>query len=744
MLHRRGINRGAGMAVIVILAALLTTGSASAQLSTEDIAALQQQGREEGWTFVVTKTPATDYALEDLCGLVEPPNWQKYARFDPCTPKDDLPARFDWRDSTTLPSCRNQGGCGSCWAFATVGVLECLVKIVDDYTVDLSEQFLVSCNYEGWSCDGGWFAHDYHEWKEDYCDSVGAVYESSFPYVAADVDCECPFPHPYVIDSWSFIGSGEKYCDEEAVKYAIITHGPVSVSVRSNWAMQTYGGGIFNACETGTVNHSVVLVGWDDNQGENGVWFLRNSWGTGWGEDGGYMRIPYDCSNIGYAACYVVYNGVPKMTFDYPVGRPKEVAPGQQLSFDVVVEGVNGGSPVPGTGLVHYSLNGSGYLFAAMDQTSTNHYTAQLPLVSCGEELTYYVSVVEESKGRLYDPSPAYALRIVPYTDTLMTMSDNFESDKGWTTWGDAGTGQWERGVPVNDDRGDPPSDYDGSGQCFVTCNQSGCDVDEGYAYLVSPVFDLAGRDGLVSYARWYCNDWGHDPHENMFLVSLSNDNGGTWTNVESVGPITESSGGWVEHSFWVGDYMTPTDQMKVRFEASDLTLGGAVIEAAIDAFTVLAYDCGYDGDGDGVANGEDNCPFVYNPLQEDADSDEVGDSCDVCPLDPENDVDNDGFCGGVDNCPDVANPGQEDSDGDGIGDACCCVGSTGNVDDDPQQTVDMGDLTVLIDHLFISLEPVDCPAEANVDATGGVDMGDLTRLIDHLFIDLSPLPECP
>ncbi len=72
------------------------------------------------------------------------------------------------------------------------------------------------------------------------------------------------------------------------------------------------------------------------------------------------------------------------------------------------------------------------------------------------------------------------------------------------------------------------------------------------------------------------------------------------------------------------------------------------------------------------------------------------------------------------------------------------CTGTTGNVDCDPDDLVDMGDLTVLIDHLYISLRPLCSPSEANVDGIYGVDMGDLTLLIDHLFIGLTPLPDCP
>ncbi len=99
----------------------------------------------------------------------------------------DLPDAFDWRDVDGVTSVKNQASCGSCWAFGTVGPLECNIKIKDGIEVDLSEQWLVSCNRDGWGCGGGWWAHDYHEWKDDPCDGVGAVLEEYFPYQALDL-----------------------------------------------------------------------------------------------------------------------------------------------------------------------------------------------------------------------------------------------------------------------------------------------------------------------------------------------------------------------------------------------------------------------------------------------------------------------------------------------------------------------------------------------------------------------------
>lgn len=220
-----------------------------------------------------------------------------------------LPAALDWRASGGVTPVKHQMSCGSCWSFATVAVVESLIKIKDGVTTDLSEQWLVSNNTNGWGCSGGFYAFDFFLSRQDSCGTVGAVLESDFPYTATDAAPVCPANRPYKIASWTRVDRTRDVPTTTQIKQAIMDHGPVWAAVNVTNAFQAYTSGVFNASVTNEgVNHAIVLVGWDDSMGKSGAWILRNSWGPGWGIDGGYMYIEYGCSLVGYAASYAVYN----------------------------------------------------------------------------------------------------------------------------------------------------------------------------------------------------------------------------------------------------------------------------------------------------------------------------------------------------------------------------------------------------------------------------------------------------
>jgi inhibitor of cysteine peptidase len=203
-----------------------------------------------------------------------------------------LPAAFSWFDQGKMTPVKNQGSCGSCWAFASCGVFESMIKAHDNVTRDLSEQWLINCT-SGSNCSDGWFPVGMFE--------AGAVYETDVPYKGKDGTCAATYTRHEKSTSSKEIAENPTI---EEIKTAIQTYGPVWVGVNAGSNFSAYQSGIFSKTDAGECNHAVVLCGWDD---ATGTWVLRNSWGTSWGENQGYMRIKYGTSKIGTKATYIVY-----------------------------------------------------------------------------------------------------------------------------------------------------------------------------------------------------------------------------------------------------------------------------------------------------------------------------------------------------------------------------------------------------------------------------------------------------
>ncbi|KIG12744.1 peptidase C1A, papain [Enhygromyxa salina] len=213
---------------------------------------------------------------------------------DMCSPSASA---FSWGDS--LGPIRNQGACGSCWAFAAVSTLEASNAIINGAKPDLAEQHALSCSGGG-SCYGGWYTPIY-EWLGGGKD--GLQTEQSVPYQASDNKCSANGKTAYEVETWGWVDPVATMPKVADIKSAMCKYGAITAAVAATPAFIAYSGGTFDEKSNANVNHAVVLVGWDDDRG---AWLMRNSWGTNWGEDG-YMWIAYGSNRIGeYAAWAMV------------------------------------------------------------------------------------------------------------------------------------------------------------------------------------------------------------------------------------------------------------------------------------------------------------------------------------------------------------------------------------------------------------------------------------------------------
>jgi len=230
--------------------------------------------------------------------------------------------------------------------------------------------------------------------------------------------------------------------------------------------------------------------------------------------------------------------------------------------------------------------------------------------------VSYGIEVTLASGAVVRDPVSGWRTANVSYGEEA-TFSDTMESGtNGWTVGlptDDATSGLWVR-VDPNGTTAQPEDDHTVNGtQCWVTGqgtiggSAGEADVDGGTTTLTSPIFSAAGiADPRIGYWAWYSNNLGAAPNEDSMPVLLSNNGDSTWTQVEL---ISTSATAWVERSIRISSFMTPTNQMRIRFQARDLG-SGSLVEAAIDDLRVFGYDCTAprpaDINGSGSVDGSD------------------------------------------------------------------------------------------------------------------------------------------
>ncbi|HRQ76651.1 MAG TPA: FG-GAP-like repeat-containing protein [Phycisphaerales bacterium] len=290
-------------------------------------------------------------------------------------------------------------------------------------------------------------------------------------------------------------------------------------------------------------------------------------------------------------------------SFDYPQGRPTLVDPDETNEVHVEITAVGGAIS---SATFYVSVNGSAFTGSPLAHAGGSNYVGTLPAVACGSSLRYYVEV--DMSGTIFkDPSNAptdfYSALAAVEIETGYT--NNFDgSVAGWTVWNHPSLsgGAWQQAVPLAVISGGRLASPDGDnspnafGQAFITQNclpgqtAGQCDLDWGPTILTSPVIDLEGTNGIITYDRWvFCSTAANPATADFLYTEVSNNDGKTWAPVHFAG---DTDGEWQTVSFLVSDYVTPTSTVRVRFVIED-ALNNSITNALVDNFIVQQCVCG-------------------------------------------------------------------------------------------------------------------------------------------------------
>ena len=234
---------------------------------------------------------------------------------------------------------------------------------------------------------------------------------------------------------------------------------------------------------------------------------------------------------------------------------------------------------------------------------SPDDFMGVIPEVEPGNIVYYYLYVQDISGGYKYSPVNAptsvYSFMVGPQE---LVLFEDAEEEAGWSlgvAGDDATSGIWIRDDPVISiaDNGhvvQPEDDYtiDPGHICFVTGNADpGApggtnDVDGGKTTIMSPIYDLSDyAHPIISFWYWYSNNQGSNPSQDDWRFDVSNNNGAVWLVVINTNVSTAEQ--WEYYQFWLEDYVSPTDQIRMRFIASDEG-GGSLVEACVDDISIV------------------------------------------------------------------------------------------------------------------------------------------------------------
>ncbi len=236
----------------------------------------------------------------------------------------------------------------------------------------------------------------------------------------------------------------------------------------------------------------------------------------------------------------------------------------------------------------------------------------------CGSSVSYSFEI-EDEQGTIVTVPSAGSYNTVALDDLTVAFEDNFETNMGWVAYTTGGSASFIRAEPNGYGLGDPDSDADGSGQCYVTSNINGLDVDNGSVWLRSPPIDITGvEDGVVRLSVWMTGT-GPDSMD----IEFSGNAGISYTDVMS---ITSTNGSWMDVAIDLAAMNPVSNIIQLRISVTDAG-ADTTVEGGVDAFRISSEvcdtsSCPADLTGDGVVDFFDVSAFLaaFNAMDPAAD----------------------------------------------------------------------------------------------------------------------------
>jgi len=562
------INRINGIAVFIWGIFLLASASVSAiSLKLDEVQTLIE---ENNWDWVAVENPIsrlTDEEYHSMHGLAAPEGFViiSPSSFDASPPESR--GQFDWRDMNGVSPVKSQGNCGSCWAFCLVHMLESSVMIYDGYTADLSEQQLVSCNPDGYGCNGGWLD------AADYFVNPGMAEESCMPYQASDIPCQAQSCEKIAIaDDWGYTG------DSVTQIKSALADGPVACAIYASDALSYYSGGCFSNGPASSVNHGVLIVGYDDNDcSGQGAWIVKNSWGTSWGENG-FFRIKYGDSNVGYGSTRVYYSPTtaPRLVIaDYEIDDSEGgngngiIEPSEEITLSVTL-GNTGNYQATGIGAV---LSCKQPDIDIQDNFATwpnipdgqqaesldPHYTFSVPSdFPLGQRIHFELEITCNEG--------AFTAEIVEFNGNITMLHYNgFEgsTDEGWSHQEFETQDDWQRGTPYGTCQWDPGTAFEGSNIWGNDLGPSGWNGEyksNVRNILTSPQISANDTDEVhLIFQRWLTIEKGIKDQATIYI-----DETPIWSNPQNTNLIDTE---WTLIDIDISEYVSGSSDFCVKFE---------------------------------------------------------------------------------------------------------------------------------------------------------------------------------